>query len=72
MNAKGFFFFKFSTLQGVESILQDGPWMIQATPIFLNKWKPSMSLKKEDMSKVPVWVKMHDVHLVAYDCYNDW
>ena len=40
--------------------------MIQVTPIFLNKWSPFVSLTKEDLSKVPVWVKMYDVVLAAY------
>ncbi|GKD96461.1 zinc knuckle CX2CX4HX4C containing protein, partial [Tanacetum coccineum] len=66
MNAKGFFFFKFLSLQGAKSMLQDGSWMIRGIPIFLNKWLPSVSLTKEDTSKVPVWIKMHDVPLAAY------
>ncbi|GJV48386.1 hypothetical protein Tco_1438598 [Tanacetum coccineum] len=51
MNAKGFFFFKFLSLQGAKSVLQDGSWMIRGIPIFLNKWLPSVSLTKEDTSK---------------------
>nr|GEV40938.1 hypothetical protein [Tanacetum cinerariifolium] len=43
-----------------------GPWMIRGVPIFLNKWSPSVSLLKEDLSRVPVRVKFHDVPLVAY------
>ncbi|GJU98324.1 reverse transcriptase domain-containing protein [Tanacetum coccineum] len=41
-------------------------WMICGIPIFLNKWSPSMSLLKEELTRVPVWVKFHDVTLVAY------
>nr|GEW55587.1 hypothetical protein [Tanacetum cinerariifolium] len=66
MNAKGFFIFKFLSLQGEESVLQDGLWMIRGIRIFLNKWSPSVSLTKEDISKVPVWIKMHDVPLAGY------
>ncbi|GJW45599.1 zinc knuckle CX2CX4HX4C containing protein [Tanacetum coccineum] len=40
--------------------------MIHGIPIFLNKWSPSVSLLKEELSRVPVWVKFHDVPLVAY------
>nr|GEW56795.1 hypothetical protein [Tanacetum cinerariifolium] len=61
-----FFFFKFSSTDGVDSVLRDGPWMIYGIPIFLNKWSPSVSLLKEELSRVPVWVKFHDVPLVAY------
>ncbi|GJT54028.1 retrovirus-related pol polyprotein from transposon TNT 1-94 [Tanacetum coccineum] len=62
----GFFYFKFTSLSGVEQVLQQGPWMIRNTPLVLNKWMPNLSLSKEGVSKVPVWVKMHKVTVVAY------
>ncbi|GJY72420.1 chalcone--flavonone isomerase [Tanacetum coccineum] len=62
---KGFFFFKFACIEGVESVLRNVPWMIHGIPIFHNKWSPSVSLLKEELSHVPVWVKFHDVPLVA-------
>nr|GEW09198.1 hypothetical protein [Tanacetum cinerariifolium] len=55
MMAKGFFSFKFSYIEGVDSVLQDGPWMIRGILNFLNKWSPSMSLLKKELSRVPVW-----------------
>ncbi|GKD75977.1 ribonuclease H-like domain-containing protein, partial [Tanacetum coccineum] len=64
---KGIFFYKFSSTEGVDSVLRDGPWMILGVLIFLNKWSPSVSLPKEDLSRVPVWEKFHDVPLVAYN-----
>ncbi|GJX47130.1 ribonuclease H-like domain-containing protein [Tanacetum coccineum] len=62
---KGFFLFKFSSTEGVDSVLKDGPWMIRGVSIFLNKWSPSVSLLKEELS-VLVWAKFHDVPLVVY------
>nr|GEW32266.1 hypothetical protein [Tanacetum cinerariifolium] len=66
IDASEFFFFKFSYAQGAEEVLRNRPWMIRATSIYLNKWSPSVSLTKEELSKVPVWIKFHDVSLVAY------
>ncbi|GKC49322.1 ribonuclease H-like domain-containing protein, partial [Tanacetum coccineum] len=63
---KGFFFFKFSSTEGVDSVLKDGPWMIRGVS---NKLSPSMSLLKEEFS-VPIWAKFHDVSLVAYTSYG--
>nr|GEW87038.1 ribonuclease H-like domain-containing protein [Tanacetum cinerariifolium] len=63
---KGFFFFKSSSIEGVDLLPRDGPWMIREIHIFLNKWSPSMSLFKEELLCVPVWVKLNDVPLVAY------
>ncbi|GKC02715.1 primary amine oxidase-like protein [Tanacetum coccineum] len=57
---------EFSSIEGVDSVLRNGPRMIRGIPIFLNKWSPSASLLKEELSRVTVWVKFHDVPLVAY------
>ncbi|GJZ48198.1 zinc knuckle CX2CX4HX4C containing protein, partial [Tanacetum coccineum] len=57
---------KFASIEGVESVLRNGPWMIHGVPIFLNKWSPSVSLLKEELSHVPLWVMFHDVPLVTY------
>ncbi|XP_071688081.1 uncharacterized protein [Rutidosis leptorrhynchoides] len=67
MNANGFFFFKFSTEKGMMDVLEIGPWIIRTIPILLNKWSPYVSLTKEDIPKVPVWVKMHDVPMVGFN-----
>nr|GEU64623.1 hypothetical protein [Tanacetum cinerariifolium] len=66
MNAKGFYFLKFSSMKGVDDVLENGPWMIQQVPNILNKWPPSTSLTKENHSSVPIWVKMHNVPMAAF------
>nr|GEX83551.1 hypothetical protein [Tanacetum cinerariifolium] len=65
MNAKGFYF-KFSSMKGVDDVLENGPWMIRQVPIILNKWPPSTSLAKENHYSVPIWVKMHNVPMAAF------
>ncbi|GJT07354.1 ribonuclease H-like domain-containing protein [Tanacetum coccineum] len=47
-------------------VVECGPRMLCRISIFFNKWSPFMSLLKEELSNVPVWVKFHDVLLVAY------
>jgi hypothetical protein len=66
MNGNGFFFFQFADRKGMMDVLEGGPWLICNRPIFLNIWTPSAKLKKEDLQSVSVWVKFHDVPLVAY------
>ncbi|KAF5781988.1 putative transcription factor interactor and regulator CCHC(Zn) family [Helianthus annuus] len=66
MNSNGFFFFKFEDRKGMDAVLEGGPWMIRNKPMFLNIWSPTNTLKKEESKKVAVWVKLHDVPLVAY------
>ncbi|GJY47004.1 trichome birefringence-like protein 3, partial [Tanacetum coccineum] len=62
----GFFYFKFASLTGLEQVIEQGPWLIRNTPIILNKWTPNLSLTKDEVTRVPVWVKMHKVLVVAY------
>nr|GEV72322.1 hypothetical protein [Tanacetum cinerariifolium] len=52
--------------EGVDSVLRDGPWMIHGIPIFLKRWSPFVSLLKEELLCVLVWMKFYDVLLVAY------
>ncbi|KAJ0521403.1 hypothetical protein HanIR_Chr10g0470471 [Helianthus annuus] len=66
MNANGFFFFKFKTKEGMDQMLEDGPWLIRNVPIILKEWSASIKMEKEDIKVVPVWVKMHDVPLAAF------
>ncbi|XP_071741046.1 uncharacterized protein [Rutidosis leptorrhynchoides] len=66
MNAKEFFFFTFDSEAGLMVILENGPCMIRNMPIILNKWTSDVSLTKEDLTKVPVWVKLYDVPLAGF------
>ncbi|XP_022019348.1 uncharacterized protein LOC110919384 [Helianthus annuus] len=50
----------------MEKLMEDGPWMIRNVPIILNEWSPSVNIVKEDITAIPVWVKMHDVPLAAF------
>nr|GEY28408.1 hypothetical protein [Tanacetum cinerariifolium] len=51
----------------LEQVLEQGPWLIWNTPLILLKWSPNMSLSKDKVTKVPVWVKLHRVPtVVAY------
>ncbi|XP_071699756.1 uncharacterized protein [Rutidosis leptorrhynchoides] len=66
MNARGFFFFKFTSESGLKGVLESGPWIIRSSPIILNAWTPDVPLTKEDLTRVPVWVKIHDIPIVGF------
>ncbi|GKA92382.1 zinc knuckle CX2CX4HX4C containing protein [Tanacetum coccineum] len=51
---------------GMEQVLANGPWHIRLIPIMLNIWNPTKKLIREEIKMVPVWVKLHDVPVVAY------
>nr|GFA24024.1 hypothetical protein [Tanacetum cinerariifolium] len=61
-----FFLFQFHTKEGMERVLEDGPWLIRREPLILNIWSQSTDLKKAEIKKAPVWVKFHHVPIVAY------
>ncbi|GJY92279.1 hypothetical protein Tco_0508061 [Tanacetum coccineum] len=65
-NDDGVFMFKFASEEGLEQVLQRGPWMIRKSPVILTKWFSSLSLKKGKVMSVPVWVKLHGVPILAY------
>ncbi|GKD46736.1 hypothetical protein Tco_1271381 [Tanacetum coccineum] len=65
-DADGLFYFKFASLNGLEQVLEQGPWLIRNIPLILTKWSPNMSLSKDEVTRVPIWVKFHKVPVVAY------
>ncbi|GKC79357.1 zinc knuckle CX2CX4HX4C containing protein, partial [Tanacetum coccineum] len=67
MNTKGFFFFKFDSRAGLESILEGGPWLIRNSSIILKKWSMDTRLLKEELTCIPIWVKLHDVPIQVFE-----
>ncbi|GJR90953.1 sugar transport protein 13, partial [Tanacetum coccineum] len=61
-----FFLFQIDTKEGMESVLENGLWLIRMMPMILNVWSPNTDLKKADVKKALVWVKLHHVPIVAY------
>ncbi|GJV38081.1 RNA-directed DNA polymerase, eukaryota, reverse transcriptase zinc-binding domain protein [Tanacetum coccineum] len=43
--------------------LEGGPWMVRNSPIILKKW---FSLHKEELTRIPIWVKLHDVPIQVF------
>ncbi|GKD33560.1 zinc knuckle CX2CX4HX4C containing protein [Tanacetum coccineum] len=67
MNSKGFFFFKFDSRAGLEVVLEGGPWLICKSPIILKKWSMDTRLLKEELTRIPIWVKLHDVPIQVFE-----
>nr|GEV07164.1 hypothetical protein [Tanacetum cinerariifolium] len=62
----GVFLFKFYTKRGMDQVIERGTWLIRNTPLILTKWTPNISLKPGVVTKLPVWVKLYNVPVVAY------
>ncbi|GJT59190.1 zinc knuckle CX2CX4HX4C containing protein [Tanacetum coccineum] len=67
MNNKGFFFFKFDSRAGLEAILKGGPWLIHKSPIVLKKLSMDTILLKEELTRILIWVKLHDVPIQVFE-----
>ncbi|GJU05349.1 RNA-directed DNA polymerase, eukaryota, reverse transcriptase zinc-binding domain protein [Tanacetum coccineum] len=61
-----FFLFQFDSKEGMESMMEHGPWLIRLVPMMLNVWTPNTDLKKDEISKAPIWVKLHHMPIMAY------
>nr|GEU88945.1 hypothetical protein [Tanacetum cinerariifolium] len=65
-SSTGLFSFEFSSMDGLDAMLENGPCFIRNNPLILKKWHPDENLLQEDVSTVPVWVKLHDVPVTAF------
>ncbi|GJZ83287.1 zinc knuckle CX2CX4HX4C containing protein [Tanacetum coccineum] len=61
-----FFLFQFESKEGMNKVIESGPWLIKLVPLILNIWTPNTVLKKEEVKHAPVWVKLYNVPVVAY------
>nr|GEX97059.1 hypothetical protein [Tanacetum cinerariifolium] len=55
-----------TSTKNMEVVLLNGPWMICTIPMILKTLLTSVCLAKENLRKILVWVKLHDVPTVAY------
>ncbi|GKE69755.1 zinc knuckle CX2CX4HX4C containing protein, partial [Tanacetum coccineum] len=52
---------------GLEAVLEAGPWLIRKSPIILKKWSIDTRLLKEELTRIPIWVKLHDVPIHVFE-----
>ncbi|GJU37406.1 retrotransposon protein, putative, ty1-copia subclass [Tanacetum coccineum] len=64
------FSFQFSFMDRLDAMLENGPWFIGNNPLILKKWHPNENLLTEDVSTVPVWVKLHGVLVTTFSEYS--
>ncbi|GKF02617.1 zinc knuckle CX2CX4HX4C containing protein, partial [Tanacetum coccineum] len=52
---------------GLEAVLKGGPWLIRKSSIILKKWSMDTRLLKEELIRIPIWVKLHDVRIQVFE-----
>ncbi|GJT89559.1 beta-caryophyllene synthase, partial [Tanacetum coccineum] len=65
-SSTGLFSFQFSSIDGLDAMLENDPWFIRNNPLILKKWHPDENLLKEDVSTISVWVKLHSVPIISF------
>ena len=58
MDYYGFFLFTFVLVDHVADILDRAPWHMA-----IRHWTPNMQFSKDDLSRIPVWIKLYHVPL---------
>ncbi|KAL0294831.1 UNVERIFIED_CONTAM: hypothetical protein Sangu_3209700 [Sesamum angustifolium] len=56
--SSGFFFFRFHTRFAMEDVIEGGPWLFLGQPIVLQCWEQGMSLRRQQHTHVPVWIRL--------------
>nr|GEZ16257.1 hypothetical protein [Tanacetum cinerariifolium] len=55
-SSTGLFSFQFSSMDGLDAMLENDPWFIRNNPLILRKWHSNENVLKEDVNNIPVWV----------------
>nr|GEY53662.1 ATPase, F1/V1/A1 complex, alpha/beta subunit, zinc knuckle CX2CX4HX4C [Tanacetum cinerariifolium] len=62
----GVFYFKFQDEEGINEVINNGPWMVNNKPLVVQKWSIVMCLNKTEPKRIPVWVKLRNVPMEAW------
>ena len=57
--SNGFMIFRFTTEAEMHAVLEKGPWMFGGKNIVLQQWHPRFQFDKNNISTLPVWVRLH-------------
>ncbi|KAL0295121.1 UNVERIFIED_CONTAM: hypothetical protein Sangu_3204400 [Sesamum angustifolium] len=42
----------------MEEVIEGGPWLFQGQPIVLQVWEQGMSLRRQQHTQIPVWIRL--------------
>ncbi|GJS21835.1 zinc finger, CCHC-type containing protein [Tanacetum coccineum] len=56
----------FSSKDGLDAMLENGPYFIRNNPSILKKWDPDVNLLKKDVGNVSVLVKLYGVPITTF------
>ncbi|GKD40438.1 RNA-directed DNA polymerase, eukaryota, reverse transcriptase zinc-binding domain protein [Tanacetum coccineum] len=66
ISENGIFLFKFQDKEGIKEVINNGPWMVNSKPMFMQKLNIDMCLDKVEPKKLPVWIKLMNIPMKAW------
>ncbi|GJV59378.1 RNA-directed DNA polymerase, eukaryota, reverse transcriptase zinc-binding domain protein [Tanacetum coccineum] len=67
MNECRLYFLKFKAEEGMQFVLENGPWLVDGKPFFVQKWEAGICMVKPEPAKVPLWVRIINMPLEAWN-----
>ncbi|XP_020671933.2 uncharacterized protein LOC110091960 [Dendrobium catenatum] len=62
----GFFLIKFTNQEDFDLVWSGGPWFLLGKPFILQKWSPKFQPKRDELSSIPIWIKIVDLPLALW------
>ncbi|GJY36038.1 RNA-directed DNA polymerase, eukaryota, reverse transcriptase zinc-binding domain protein [Tanacetum coccineum] len=62
----GVYFMRFYNEEGMDSVVNSGPWMVNNKPFFVQKWDIHVCLDRREPKQVPLWIRLCNVPLEAW------
>ncbi|GJU37562.1 RNA-directed DNA polymerase, eukaryota, reverse transcriptase zinc-binding domain protein [Tanacetum coccineum] len=53
--------------EGMQFVFENGPWLVDGKPLFVQRWEAGLCMVKPEPSKVPLWFKIMNVPLEAWN-----
>ncbi|GKC04038.1 putative reverse transcriptase domain-containing protein [Tanacetum coccineum] len=66
-SSTGLFSFQFSFMEGLNAMLENGPWFIRNNPLILKKWHPDVNILKEDVG-TPLMLDSYTSDMCMQSC----
>ncbi|GKC30567.1 RNA-directed DNA polymerase, eukaryota, reverse transcriptase zinc-binding domain protein [Tanacetum coccineum] len=51
---------------GINTVLELSPWLVNAKPLVVQKWDPDVNIVKSEPKSIPMWIKLYNVPLEAW------
>ncbi|GJY13215.1 conserved oligomeric Golgi complex subunit 3 isoform X1 [Tanacetum coccineum] len=56
-------YYELREIDGLNHVLQNGPWMVSNKPCMVQKWDPSVIIDRREPEVLPCWIKLYNVPL---------